>query len=277
MSRRVNKENKKIFAEKVSERKRSWKIFKEDVHINVQNTTFKNRLTAFSKLLLLIFIMVGIPIIMFFMFKNTLFNKNYLLSLPKHLSTHKYIAFLPLISLQTLQIIISILPGQPIQFASSYVYGIWIGYLISIIGALIGSVITYYLANFLGSESLHLLFGEQRVKDYVKKLNSRRAYTIIFFIYLIPGIPKDMVSYVAGISNIKIKPFLLISTLGRTPGLFESLLFGMFWAKKNYLGLMIVSLVTLGILIICYKKRASLMKFLDSYEDEDSLDNIKEL
>lgn len=269
MSRRNNKQNKKIFNQKVAEKKRNWQLFKEDVHINIQNTTFKNKVIAFSKLLLLVFIMIGVPIIMFFVFKNTLFDKDYLLSLPKRLQSHKYIAFLPLILLQIMQIIICILPGQPIQFATSYIYGIWIGYLISIVGAVIGSIITYYLANFLGSESLHLLFGEKRVKDYIKKLNSRRAYTIIFFIYLIPGIPKDMVSYVAGISNIKIKPFLLSSTLGRTPGLFESLLFGMFWAKKNYLGIFIVTIVTLGILWICYKKKESLMNFLASYEDDE--------
>ena len=57
------------------ETKESWRLFKEDVHVNVQNSTFRNRVIALLKLFVLIFIMIGLPIILFLMFRNTLFNK----------------------------------------------------------------------------------------------------------------------------------------------------------------------------------------------------------
>ncbi len=107
----------------------------------------------------------------------------------------------------------------------------------------------------------------------MRKLNSRRAYVIIFLIYLIPGIPKDFTSYIAGISNIKIKPFIFISILGRSPGILESLLFGMFLAHRNYLGIAFLIIVSIIIMLFCYIKRDLLLKFIDSYEDsEDSLE-----
>ena len=161
----MSRKHRKIseYREHMQETKESWRLFKEDVHVNVQNSTFKNRVIALLKLFVLIFIMIGLPIILFLMFRNTLFNKDYLLNIPNKLEDFKTFAFIPLIILQIVQIIVCFIPGQPIQFASSYLYGILGGYLISIIGALIGSTITYFLARFLGNESLHLIFGEQKV------------------------------------------------------------------------------------------------------------------
>ena len=69
----------------MQETKESWRLFKEDVHVNVQNSTFRNRVIALLKLFVLIFIMIGLPIILFLMFRNTLFNKDYLLNIPNKL------------------------------------------------------------------------------------------------------------------------------------------------------------------------------------------------
>lgn len=253
-------------SERKSERRESWKRFRQDVGYNLANSSFKEKVRAFSKLVVLLLIMVGIPIILVIVAKDTLMNREYLSALPQRLAEHRNIAFIVLVLLQTAQIVCSFLPGQPIQFASSYLYGLIGGYIITILGAVIGCVITYLLADFLGRDALHLLFGQERVNDYVEKLNSGRAYTIILLIYLIPGIPKDMVSYVAGISDIKLGPFLVVSTIGRTPGVIESLLVGIFLAEKNYVGVGIVALVALVILVVCVKYREKIMDFIDSVQ-----------
>ena len=103
----------------------------------------------------------------------------------------------------------------------------------------------------------------------MRKLNSRRAYVIIFLVYLITGIPKDVTSYIAGISNVKLKPFLLLSTIGRSPGVIESLLFGSFLAHRNYIGIAVLVIVSFIILLLCYMKRDILLRFIDSYEDSE--------
>ena len=243
---------------------------KHDEHVNTCNISISRRLIAFGKLFLLFAILIVVPLVLYLLYKDKLFNKAYL---SNRLDDFKGFAFIPLILLQIIQIVICIIPGQPIQFASSYLYGVLGGFLISLVGAFIGTVITYYLAKFLGNDALHVIFGEEKVKSYVRKLNSRRAYVIIFLIYLIPGIPKDFTSYIAGISNIKIKPFIFISILGRSPGILESLLFGMFLAHRNYLGIAFLIIVSIIIMLFCYIKRDLLLKFIDSYEDsEDSLE-----
>lgn len=244
-----------------------------DARANARNMSIFKRLIAFGKLFLLFAILIVVPLVLYFLYRDTLFNKAYLSNISNKLNEFKGFAFIPLICLQVFQIVICIIPGQPIQFASSYLYGILGGFLISLTGAIIGTVITYYLARFLGSDALHIIFGEEKVKSHVRKLNSRRAYMIIFLVYLIPGVPKDFTSYIAGISNVKLKPFLLLSVIGRSPGVLESLLFGAFLAQRNYFGITVLIIVSIIILLLCYMKRDVLLRFIDS--DEDSEDKVE--
>ena len=61
---------------------------------------------------------------------------------------------------QVMQIVICVIPGQWLQFTAGYMWGFWLGYLYSLIGALIGSVLTYYIARILGHDAMHLIFVE---------------------------------------------------------------------------------------------------------------------
>lgn len=250
-------------------RKRGWQIFIEDVHYNLRGVSFKRKLISFSKLLLLFFIVIGIPVLLLIFYRDKLFSKATYLQLPKLLGTHKVLGFILLTAMQVLQIVICILPGQPIQFASSYLYGVSGGYFIAIIGSIIGSIITYKIADYLGNDAIHIIFGKTRVNSYMKKLNSPKAFLVVFLIYLIPGIPKDLMSYVAGISDMKFRSFIIVSTAGRTPGLLGSLLVGYFWSSQNYLGIAAVALVTGIILYICYIKRNKIMQIIESYEEQE--------
>lgn len=98
-------------------------------------------------------------------------------------------------------------------------YGFWLGYLYSLIGAFLGSVLTYYIAKILGHDAMHLTFGEEKIKSMLETLNSKKAVVLVFLIFLIPGVPKDLCNYVAGLSEMKLKPFLIVSLIGRSPGM----------------------------------------------------------
>ena len=169
-----------------------------------------------------------------------------------------------------MQVVICFLPGQPIQFAASYMFGVARGFIFSLIGAVIGTVISFYLAKLLGSDAMELFFGEEKVRDYKKKLDSGKGLLIAFLIYLIPGIPKDLVSYAAGISNMRFRPFLLVATVGRMPGMLGSLLLGHFYGKQDYRSMIIISVIVAVILLICYIKRDTLIGFLDEIEKKDA-------
>ncbi|MBQ0040693.1 MAG: TVP38/TMEM64 family protein [Clostridiales bacterium] len=228
-----------------------------------------NRTTSLFKLLILILLLIALPIVLYSACKDTLFNLEWLEALPQHLSNNPVRSAIALIGLQIMQIIVCFLPGQPIQIAASYLFGTVGGYFISIIGAIIGAIIVFYLAKFLGSNAVRLLFGKDKVENYRSKLNSGKGLLIVLIIYLIPGLPKDLVTYVAGISDMRILPFIIVSTIGRTPPMIGSLLVGSFIATRNYIAIAILAVICLIILALCWIKRGALIRLMDNLEAKD--------
>ncbi len=227
------------------------------------------KIIAVLKLILLAVIVAGIPAFLYLKYGSSIFSKDTASGVIEYLRQNSSIAFLLIIGLQIIQVVICVLPGQPIQFAASYMFGVGIGYLLSVIGAVIGTTISFYLAKLLGSDAMHLFFGEEKIKDYQRRLNSGRGLLLTFLIYLIPGVPKDLLSYAAGISEMRFRPFLLTATIGRSPAMLGSLLVGHFFVKQNYTAMIILTAVILIILLICFIKRVELIAFLDKIEMKD--------
>ena len=230
----------------------------------------RKKIIAILKLILLVLIVAGIPAFLYLKYGSGVFSKDTAYSVIDYLRQNSKIAFLLIIGLQIIQVVICVLPGQPIQFAASYMFGVARGYLFSVIGAVIGTTISFYLAKLLGSEAMHLFFGEEKVKEYQRRLNSGRGLLIAFLIYLIPGVPKDLVSYAAGISEMRFKPFLLAATIGRSPAMLGSLLVGHFFGKQNYTAMIIVTVAVILLLLVCLIKRKELIDFLDRIEMKDA-------
>ena len=235
----------------------------------------KIKIIAILKLILLVIIIAGIPAFLYLRYGSGIFSKDTAYNVVEYLQQNRSIAFLLIIGIQVIQVVVCVLPGQPIQFAASYMFGVGRGYLLSVIGAVIGTTISFYLAKLLGSEAMHLFFDEEKIKDYQRRLNSGRGLLITFFIYLIPGVPKDLVSYAAGISEMRFRPFLLAATIGRSPAMLGSLLVGHFFVKENYTAIIILIVVIVLIMLICFIKRDKLMDFLDMIENKDAETEVK--
>lgn len=225
---------------------------------NLKSTENKRKLIlSIIKISILGLIIIGIPLYIFIFHREFLLSFKNLDEVVKFLKHYEGESMLVCVGAQILQIVISFLPGQVFQMAAGYLYGISIALLISVIGAIIGTVISFLLAKVLGRDFLHLLFGEEKMQVYIEKLNSKKAYVMVFLIYLIPGVPKDMVSYAAGVSEINFKAFLILSTLGRLPGMTGSLLIGYFLEQKNYIVVAIIGVLAVMAFLLCiiFRKR----------------------
>ena len=178
------------------------------------------------KIFLLLIIVVGIPLYIYFFQRERLMEFDSFNAVVEHLGQYKLEAIPIYIGLQIIQIVISVIPGQVFQLAAGYLYTFLPALILSVTGAILGTMVSFYLALFLGSDFVHLFFGREKTLEYVEKLNSKKAYMAVFLIYLIPGIPKDVVSYAAGISEMKFKAFLILSVIGRLPGMMGSIMIG---------------------------------------------------
>lgn len=249
------------------------KNLKNPQHQGGYGTTAKKFL-AIAKFGLLLIILVGIPLYIYFFQKDLIESFSSFENIKAFFYENKGRVMITYLILQCLQIIICIIPGQGLQFAVGYFYGIPIGFVLSMFGALIGSIITYYLAKILGHDAVHLFFGEEKIKAMIHRLNSKKAAIIIFFIFLIPGVPKDLCNYAAGLSEMKLKPFLVVSMIGRSAGILGSVVIGSMINSKNYVVAIIIAVIALILFIlgIIYHKKVNnyLDKMYDKYIGKDA-------
>lgn len=223
---------------------------------------------AILKLIFLILIVVLIPLYLYFYQQDFLMRFRDFNDIVSFLERYKLQSIPIYIILQIAQIVISVLPGQFFQLAAGYLYTFWPALLFSCIGAFLGTTITFWLAKGLGSDFVHIFFEKDKTEDYVKRLNSKKAYTIVFLLYAIPGIPKDVVSYAAGLSEMKYKPFIILSTIGRLPGMMGSIMIGSMWHKEEYVGMIILAIIAVVAFCACIIYRKKLHELLDKAYDK---------
>jgi len=222
---------------------------------------------AIAKLFILVGIIAGLSIALYKLFPDLLIIFQDLDSLNQYLSQYKAVSALIYIGLQIIQIVISVIPGQILQFAAGYIYGFPLGTLLSLLGIFLGTIFTFYMARILGKEAMHILFGEERITRYINLLNSKRAYTIIFVLFVIPGLPKDLLSYAAGISEMKLKPFLLLSLVGRTPALMVTIAMSRMLYNESYLELIILILISIVLFILGILNKDRLIAYVNRLYD----------
>lgn len=224
-----------------------------------------DKLKAFSifKLIVLLLIAVGIPAYILLWHRDILSGFQSYDDVVLYLRGYQGAGVLVFLLMQILQIVISVLPGEIFQFAAGSLFGFPLGLLLTVIGAMLGTTIVYFLAGFLGRDAVRLIAGEQRMQEYMEKLNSERAYIIVFLLYLIPGIPKDTLCYLAGISDLRFRPFLILSTAARIPGMCGSLLFGSMYMERNYSFMIGLAIVTGIIVLLCVVFRRRILTLAD--------------
>jgi len=155
-----------------------------------------------------------------------------------------YIAF------QMLQIVVAFIPGEVVQIAGGYVFGTALGAVYSLIGAGLGTLLVILLVKLVGFSLVRLLVPAKNLERFDFLANSTRSEVAVFVLFLIPGLPKDALTYIAGLTPIKPLRFVVISVLARFPGLLGSAYVGAHLAKKSYWPAVAVSAAALVLFII---------------------------
>ena len=166
------------------------------------------------------------------------------------------IGILVFLLIQILQVVIAIIPGEPVELAAGMLYGVWGGLAVCLAGILIGSVGIFTLVRRLGKPFVQKILDEETVKKYDFLHDAQKLDTLIFLMFLIPGTPKDALTYLCPLTDIRPSHFLLLSTLARVPSVISSTFAGANFADGNWLGSLIVLLITslVGLLGIRYEK-----------------------
>ncbi len=146
------------------------------------------------------------------------------------------------IGLQILQVVVAVIPGEFTQLAGGWIYGTVLGTIYSLIGITIGSIFNFYIARILGVNFVAAVAGKKNLEKFEGFINTPRMIEIFFLLFLIPGMLKDALTYIAGLSRMKLWGFLMISTLGRFPALAVSSYMGESFGSGNWIALTVVGI-----------------------------------
>ena len=129
---------------------------------------------------------------------------------------------LMLLGLQLLQIIVAFIPGEVVQVAAGMLYGPLWGSLIILLGCVISSSLVYLLVSRLGAPFVHAMVDKKYLEKFYEFERSGKLNVTVFILFLIPGMPKDVFTYLVPLTSMRMRTFLLLTTIGRIPGVIVS-------------------------------------------------------
>ncbi|MBV7275736.1 TVP38/TMEM64 family protein [Clostridiaceae bacterium UIB06] len=164
------------------------------------------------------------------------------------------------IGLQVLQVVAFFIPGEIIQIAGGYIFGTLWGSVLSIIGITLGSALAYGFSRHYGKPLINMIISKKDIKFFDRILNLGNINIIVLLLYAIPGIPKDALAYICGISNINFKDFIVFSTVGRIPGILVSAYFGAKINGGNRTLLIMIAIISIVLFVVGVFKGEKIIK-----------------
>ena len=133
----------------------------------------------------------------------------------------------------------------------------WEGTLLCLIGTVVGSTFVFLFVRKFGVKAVELFFRKEKIQSLKFLQKSAKRDFLVFFIYFIPGTPKDLLCYVVGLTDMKLSTMLLITTIARIPSVITSTIGGNALGVQDYLFAIIAfagTLIISGMGILIYRR-----------------------
>ncbi len=148
------------------------------------------------------------------------------------------------LGIQMVQVVVSFIPGEVVEIGIGYTFGALEGTLLCLLGVGLASALVFAFVKSMGIRAVELFISRDKI-DQLKFINSeKRLKRLIFLLYFIPGTPKDVFTYFAGLTRIRLHEFLVISLIARIPSVVSSTIGGNLIQEKDYLAAVLLFAIT---------------------------------
>jgi uncharacterized membrane protein YdjX (TVP38/TMEM64 family) len=132
------------------------------------------------------------------------------------------------------QIIIAIIPGEPLEIGAGYAFGALEGTLLCMVGILIGSVTVFLFSRYFGVKAVEAIYPRDKIKRLKFLNNPKKLNALAFILFFIPGTPKDLLTYFMGLTPMKLTTWILITLTARIPSVVTSTIGGDALGLRDY-------------------------------------------
>ena len=211
-------------------------------------------------LIITILLLIGLTIYLFPMI-GKLFDEQEREIFKEEIQSTGIKGMLMLLGLQGVQILLPIIPGEPIEILAGMCFGPVGGLIFLMLSSCLITALIFFTVRKLGKSFVYGVCSEEKIKKLENsKLfkNSKKIEYIMLILFLIPGTPKDLLVYIAGLLPLKPLRFIIISTLARIPSMISSTMAGASIVEGNLkLGIILyaITFLIVGIVIFIAQKR----------------------
>ena len=129
------------------------------------------------------------------------------------------LGFLILLAMQFMQIVVAFIPGEVVQMAAGMMYGPWLGAAVILLGCIISSAFVFAVVHRLGAPFVQDMVPTKYLDKFRAFEESGKLSIVVFILFLIPAMPKDTFTYLVPLTNMRMRDFLILSNVGRIPGI----------------------------------------------------------
>ena len=158
------------------------------------------------------------------------------------------------------QIVFAFLPGEPLELGAGYAFGFWEGTLWCLVASALGTALVMVLVRAFGMRLVGLFFPPEKIASVRWLRDARRFELLLFLVFLIPGTPKDLLTYVAGLGTSPVWRIVALTTVGRIPSIVSSTLAAGALGDGNYTVAAVTVVLTLALVaagVVAYRRLAA--------------------
>lgn len=147
-----------------------------------------------------------------------------------------------------MQVVVAVIPGEPLEIVGGYAFGAWWGTVLCLLGASLGSAAVFALVRRWGAPLAEVFFPREKLERlrFLRHTSPKRT-AILWLIFTLPGTPKDLLCYFAGLTDLRWSAWLLIATVGRLPSIVTSTVGGDALGVGNYTAAVIAFVSALAV------------------------------
>lgn len=161
------------------------------------------------------------------------------------------------VGMMMFQVFVAIIPGEPLEIGAGYAFGVLEGTLLCVLATSLSGALIFLIVKKFGMKFVTLFVSEEKIHSLKFLQNTRRLDLIAFLLFFIPGTPKDVLTYIVGLTPMRLSTWIFITTVARLPSVITSTVGGNALGTQEYLFAVIVFAATAvisGVGVLVYRK-----------------------
>lgn len=139
-----------------------------------------------------------------------------------------------MVGMAAVQVIVALIPSEALELGAGYAFGAWQGAFLCLAGIVLGSVIVILAVQKLGMRIVTLFYTREQIASASFLQNTKRLRAVVFVLFLIPGTPKDLLTYLIGLTPVSLPWYVVFTSVARFPSIIMSTVAGAAAGEQAY-------------------------------------------